>query len=66
MEFIIIVDVHMQFAYWDAWDPAQPGDWDVDMIYYLDVLVSWEGIFLTDCALRTPHSVDTDQASSVH
>lgn len=58
--------VQIQLTYRDTHNLAQPGDWDIDVIYYLDVLVSRERIFLADCALSTPHSVDTDQASSIH
>lgn len=53
-------------TYCDTRNPAQPGDWDIDVIYYLVVLVSSEGIVLTDCALGAPHTVDTNQASSIH
>lgn len=58
--------VHAHLTYCDTHNPAQPSHWDIDVIYYLVVLVSIEGIVLTDCALGAPHAVDTNQTSSIH
>ena len=54
------------FTYSDSHNPAQPGDWGVDVIYYLVVLAVGEGVVCTECALGTPHTVDTDKTSSIH
>lgn len=54
------------FTYSDLHNPAQPCDWDVDVIYYLVVLAVCEGVVITECALGTPHTVDADKTTSIH